>query len=391
VKLIFAVDSIFAPLTGIGRYAWELAQGLAQEKADIRYFSYGRFVANPTLSTALTSPQTDNAAPDASLSARLRANMARSGAMVKLYGALSPHVYRWRLRHCEDHLFHSPNYFLPPFDGPSVATIHDLSTLLYPEFHPASRAAFMNAELPKITQRASHLITDSEFVRRQVMAQFSWPAHKVTAIALGVDVRFHPRNALETREVLEGYGLAHGCYTLCVATIEPRKNIERLIQAHLALPEALRLRYPLVLAGSAGWNSEALHQRIEQLQGPGLRYLRYVPQERLHALYAGARLFAFPSIYEGFGLPVLEAMASGVPVLISDSTSLSEVGGTAAWKVNPLDVDAIRDGLAQALQDEPLRAAATVTGLARARELSWERCYQQTRQLYRQLLAKTTS
>lgn len=388
MKLIFAVDSIFPPLTGIGRYAWELAQGLAQapDMADARYFSYGRFVANPTLLAGLAGTQSSSDAPQVSLGARSRARLARSGFMVKLYGAVSPHLYRWRLRHCGDHLFHSPNYFLPPFEGPAVATVHDLSTLLYPEFHPSARATFMNAELPKTLRRACHLITDSEFVRAQVIAQFSWPAHQVTAIALGVDRRFHPRPASETSAVLDAYRLTHGAYTLCVATIEPRKNIERLVQAHQALPEALRLRYPLVLVGAPGWNSEALHRRIKQLQGPGLRYLDYVPQQHLHDLYAGARLFAFVSIYEGFGLPVIEAMASGIPVLISDSGSLSEVGGSAAGKVNPLDVVAIRDGLAQALQDDGWRSEATAAGLASAAELTWARCYQQTTRLYRQLL-----
>ena len=150
----------------------------------------------------------------------------------------------------------------------------------------------------------------------------------------------------------------------------------------MALSEPLRLRYPLVLAGSAGWNSEALHQRIKQLQGPGLYYLNYVPQDHLYALYAGARLFAFPSIYEGFGLPVLEAMASGTPVLISDQASLPEVAAGAAWQVNPLDVDDIRDGLAHALQDESWREQAISAGLARAGKHSWRRCFDQTRAVY---------
>ena len=348
------------------------------------YFSYGRFVANPTL--ALQPASTSNASTSKTpLGARLRTRLAGSRAAVGAYRAVSPGFYQWKLRHHGDYLFHSPNYFLPPFDGAAVATVHDLSTVLYPEFHPATRVAFMNAELPKTLKRATHLVTDSEHVRAQVIEQFAWPADKVTAIALGVDARFHPRPQAVTQPILDLYGLQHGAYVLSVATIEPRKNIERLVQAHLALPQSLRLRYPLVLAGGAGWNSEALHQRIKALQGPGLHYLNYVPQEHLYALYAGARVFAFPSIYEGFGLPVLEAMASGTPVLISDSPSLVEVAGGAAWAVNPLDVDDMHQGLANTLQDDAWRQGAVAAGLRNARELTWERCFEQTRQLYHRL------
>jgi glycosyltransferase involved in cell wall biosynthesis len=387
VKLIFAVDAVFPPLTGIGRYAWELASGLAKsaDAAQVRYFLHGRFVPNPTLAptTAPAAAQRSSAAPRVPLTARLRAALALSPPVVKLYGAITPSLYRWRLRHDADALFHSPNYFLPPFDGPALSTVHDLSTLLYPEFHPAARVAFMNTELPKTLRRATHLITVSEFIRQQIIAQLHWPADKVTSIALGVDARFHPRTEQDTQAVLAHYGLQHGRYTLCVATMEPRKNIARLIAAHQALPEALRLQFPLVLAGSQGWNSEALHRQITSLHGSSLRYLKFVPQEHLYALYAGARLFAFPSIYEGFGLPVLESMASGVPVLMSNAASLPEVGGAAAWQVDPLEVDAIREGLAHCLQDDAWRTRAVPAGLKIAAEHTWERCFAQTQALYR--------
>ena len=387
MKLIFAVDAVFPPLTGIGRYAWELASGLARSAgaAQVRYFLHGRFVPNPTLApiTAPAAANGSSAAPHIPLTARLRAALALSPPVVKLYGAITPSLYRWRLRHDADALFHSPNYFLPPFDGPALSTVHDLSTLLYPEFHPAARVAFMNTELPKTLRRATHLITVSEFIRQQIIAQLHWPTDKVTSIALGVDARFQPHTEQDTQAVLSHYGLEHGRYTLCVATMEPRKNIARLITAHQALPEALRRQFPLVLAGSQGWNSEALHQRITSLKGPTLRYLNFVPQEHLYALYAGARLFAFPSIYEGFGLPVLESMASGVPVLMSNAASLPEVGGAAAWQVDPLEVDAIREGLAHCLQDDAWRARAVPAGLQIAAEHTWERCFAQTQALYR--------
>jgi alpha-1,3-rhamnosyl/mannosyltransferase len=392
VKLIFAVDAIFPPLTGIGRYAWELANGLANsaEADDVKYYLHGRFVPNPTVVSGHEAKQGMTSTGSPPLSARIRARLAQSGAAVRVYSALTPHLHRFRLQRFDDHVFHSPNYFLPPFGGPALATLHDLSTLLYPEFHPGARVTYMNTELPKTLSRATHLVTVSEFIRAEVIKHLSWPEEKITAIGLGVDARFRPRDVQATATVLSTYGLTHGAYTLCVATVEPRKNIERLLEAHQALPEPLRLRYPLVLAGSAGWNSEDLHQRIKQLQGPGLHYLNYVPQDHLYALYAGARLFAFPSIYEGFGLPVLEAMASGTPVLISDRASLPEVAGGAAWQVNPLDVDDIRDGLTHALQDDSWRKQAVIAGLLRASEHSWKRCCEQTRHLYARFANSTS-
>lgn len=386
MKLILTVDSIFHPLTGIGRYTWELARALAQVQPqaedELRYFSHGRFVGNPTLAEP---GQARPAHQSATLASRLRTQLAAIPPVVKLYSAVMPEVFRWRLKRYADHLFHATNFTLPPFDGPAVSTVHDLSTLLYPQFHPEARVAFMNTELPKTLQRATHLITPSQYIRQEVIDQLGWPSDKVTATHLGVDPRFRPQTADSLAPALAPYDLTPGRYCLCVATLEPRKNIAALIQAHAALPAELRLRYPLILAGSSGWNSEALHQQIRRASGPSLRYLDYVPQADLPALYAGARLFAFPSLYEGFGLPVIEAMASGVPVLTSRCSSLTEVAGNAAWLVNPLDTDQIRDGLSQALQDEPWRRQAVAAGLAQASGMTWADCVQKTRQVYERL------
>jgi len=386
MKIILAVDAIHPPLTGIGRYALELARGLRArpDRVDLRYFAFGRWIEDPE--AALAAPS-EPSPPPASRRLSLRARLAAQHWAVVLYRHLTPPLYRVRLRLCRDHLFHSPNYFLPPFGGPSVATIHDLSIQREPRWHPAARVALMEAELPRTLERATHLITDSESVRREVMNEFGWPAERISAIPLGVDPLFHPRAPESLRPILARHGLEPGAYVLCVATIEPRKNLERLLEAHAALPVALRGRFPLVLAGARGWNSEALHARIRAAQARGeVRYLDYVPQGDLPALYAGCALFAFPSLYEGFGLPLLEAMASGVPTISSTCAALTELSAGAALQVEALDTGALAEALRRGLEDEPWRQASIRDGLSRARTFRWETCVERTLACYARVL-----
>lgn len=390
MKLIIAVDAIFPPLTGIGRYALELVRGLqdVQEQGElgqIRYFSHGAWVDAPApglLQQQASGVEPPQPAPSPGLTAWVRTRLARNRHVVSLYATFTQPWFKWRLRGYADYLFHAPNFILPPFAGRSIATIHDLSTVLYPQFHPAARIALMDRMLPQTLQRASHLITVSETVREEIIRHYQWPRERITATPLGVSPAYRPMAELHTRPVLQRHGLEHGAYILCVATLEPRKNIERLIEAFSRLPPMLRQRYPLVLAGAQGWGCETLHDLIRKC---GIRYLRYLPEHELPVLYAGAWLFAFPSIYEGFGLPVLEAMASGVPVLTSNCSSMPEVSAGAGLLVDPLDTDAIRDGLVRGLEDGPWRATAIERGLTRAGQLTWGSCVGRTLDLYRSL------
>lgn len=384
MKLILAVDAIHPPLTGIGRYAVELLRGLRQRTdiESLRYFSLGRWVDDPL--AALDAPASTPIRPPRPT---LRSRLAGNRLAVQLYGQLSPLLYRWRLRGNADALFHSPNFLLPPFAGRSVATIHDLSCLLYPQFHPAARVELMQRLLPQSLRQADHLIVPAESVKRETIEHFGWPAERITAIAHGADPRFRPHTVAELAPLMHAQQLSAGRYTLCVGTIEPRKNLDRLLDAYAALPFALRQHYPLVLAGSRGWNSDTLHQRIASHQAAGwLHYLEYVPEAQLPALYAGAALFVYPSLYEGFGLPILEAMACGVPVITSKVSSMPEVAGDAGRLIDPLDTDALRAALQQALEDPTWRQQAGAASLAQAKRFSWSRAVDETVAVYRRVL-----
>lgn len=379
LEIILGADSISAPLTGIGRYAFELARGLPQcpEVARVRYFSLGRWVQLQQLL------QADEVTAQKAQAKTLRSMLAGNRLAVQAFRMVMPQLQRLRLRHTGQAIYHSPNFFLPPFAGPTVVTVHDLSHHVYPQFHPSARVDYMQRMLPDTLSRASHVITDSQATRQDLITHLGYAPERITSIHLGANPAFRPYTSAELAPVLASWGLQEQGYSLYVGTIEPRKNLDRLLDAYEALPEALRLRYPLVMAGSAGWRSEHTHARMARAASAGwLHYLRYVPQVDLPALYAGARLFVYPSLYEGFGLPVLEAMASGVPVVTSNVSSLPEVAGDVALSVHPEDTASLCSCIAQGLQDSSWRARAITAGVERAALFTWQQCIRQTVDVY---------
>ena len=375
MNIILAVNAIKPPLTGIGRYTWELANRVPGmvDVSSVRFFFGGRWLNN-VHSLLKQSPS----------KLAVQQRLSRSRVAVAAYRLLSPLLLRQRLRPFADHVYHGPNFYLPPCAGPAIATIHDLSVFRYPQFHPPERVDFMQREIRLALSRASFLITDSEFVRQEVIEFFDWPEDKIRAIHLGVGEEYHPRGQAETAGVLQQYDLPYGGYALCVATIEPRKNIEALLSAYEALPLPLRNRYPLVLVGGYGWRSEAIHRRIDQGRQQGwLRYLGYVSEADLPQLFSSARGFVYPSLYEGFGLPVLEAMASGLPVLISNRSSLPEVASGAALIVEAEDVQAMTESIRVLLEDDPWRGEASRRSVEVASRYSWDTTARETVEVYR--------
>ena len=361
IDVAFSVDALGPQLTGIGRYSLELALGLRGSR-DVRQVSYFRgndWLTDPTL--ALNG---DWRAP----AGRMRRNLAH-----------------WRGRFgARKAIVHGPNYFLPSWASGGVITVHDLSVLLYPETHPIERVKDFQLRFKDSLDRSRLIITDSNTVRQELIDTLGIEPERVCSVPLGVDVPSAAAAPIDG--VLNRYQLAPGCYTLCVSTFEPRKRIAQLVAAYEQIPNALRLRYPLVLVGAIGWLNEALNSRISDAESAGwLKRLNFVPDETRDALYRGARLFVYPSVYEGFGLPPLEAMAHGIPTIIGDAATLVEVTKGAALVVCADDCEGFAELIASVLQDETLRSIASENGRQVACEYTWAKCLASTVAVYKRL------
>ncbi|CQI89618.1 glycosyltransferase family 4 protein [Yersinia rohdei] len=378
MKVVFGTDSIKYPLTGIGRYTYELAKEL-ERSSDISelLFLSGRRVSQSIPELALKEEQ----------NAKIRSFAKNSLFLSELYRHVSPWLKKIALNKYNDFIFHSPNFYLPPKVDRAVATFHDLSIFTWPQCHPEDRVRYMRKELLLTLKRAKVLITDSDFTRTELAEYFDYPIEKIVTAPLASSGDFYPRNYSTLQSLMTKLGLTAGQYTLFTGTIEPRKNITTLLDAYERLPLDLRSRFPLVICGFSGWNSESIHRRFELATQQGwLLYLGYLSAEELPLLFSGARTFLFPSLYEGFGLPVLEAMASGVPVVCSNAASLPEVLGDSGLMCDALDVDGLRSAIIQSLEDENWRNKAIEMGLIRAGTFSWQRCAQETIKAYQQVL-----
>lgn len=286
-------------------------------------------------------------------------------------------------------LYHEPNYVAMPYDGPTVLTVCDMSCFDLPETHPAERIAIMQRDFPASLKRADQVIVISEATRVALKRWFDVPDARITTTYLAADARYTQVSLAQQVTDLAPLGLQPGGYVLCVGTLEPRKNLSTLFEAYAGLPKPLRKRFPLVVVGMKGWHTDAVLRSAEQLLQAGeLRFPGYVADALMPSVYAGAAAFCYPSRYEGFGLPVLEAMACGAPVLTTTATSLPEVAGDAGLLVDPDDVHGMRLGLARVLEDSALAQSMRERGLQRAAQFSWARCATETMAVYQDVLRR---
>jgi glycosyltransferase involved in cell wall biosynthesis len=287
-------------------------------------------------------------------------------------------------------LFHSPDFTLPPVrrGTRTLLTVHDLSYVRDPDSTAPVLRDYLGVVVPRSVARADHILADSAATRADLIELYQTPPEKISVLYCGIHAAFRPvRDPQTLAAVRARYGLGSAPFILAVSTLQPRKNYARLIQAFARLPDQ---GVHLVMAGGKGWLSDKIFSEVERLHlRERVIFPGFVADDDLPALYSAARLLAYPSLYEGFGLPMLEAMACGTPVVASTASCLPEVAGDAARLVSPTDVEALGAALDQVLTDEALRRDLVEKGQARAGKFSWQNSAGQLLAIYRELVQRT--
>lgn len=365
-----------APRTGIGHYVTELACALAnREELKLQYFNGWGW---------------QNDLPTAPMP-----GYSRWSGLVK---RCLPGAYQWRrriqqqrfnagLRQQPVALYHEPSLWPLAFDGPMVMTVHDLAHVHYPQTQPLDRLREIERCAPLGIQCAARILVDSAFVAEELRAHYAVAADRIVVAPLGYAQRFKPRSVAELQQPLAVLGLQPNSYLLCVGTLEPRKNLQLALRAHARLASGIRKRYPLVLIGMAGWRTDEFAAELQHAMASGyVRSLGYLADEQVAQVLAGASLLIFPSLYEGFGLPVLEAMASGIPVVLTRAAALPEVAGAAGTYIDAEDAEDCAAAVTQLLEDQSHWQRCQTLGLERAQAFSWTHCAEITATVYREVI-----
>jgi len=286
-------------------------------------------------------------------------------------------------------LFHATNYVAPEFTGPSVVTVYDMSHLRYPETHPTERIDWFAERFESTVQNARQVITISEFSKKEITELLGISSDKISIIPPGVSSDFRPLQAKEIMEKLRLWSLKPKGYLLTVGTLEPRKNLTKLIKAFELLPNNVKVEFPLVVVGMSGWKEESIIQEMESLIKRGqLMLLGYLSNKDLAIIYSGARAFVYLSLYEGFGMPPLEAMACGAPVVVSNRASLPEVVGQAGVLVDPDDIESVALTLESLIDDVQKCSNMVEMGLRQAAKFTWQACAEKTYGVYQRALSQ---
>ena len=348
--------TLLAPLTGIGNYVHTMSSQIKKLRPefDCSYF-YGYY------SKKLKLENQDNALYSSSTNF-----IRKMPAVASFARAARDSLARLQLRKYD--LYFEPNHIPLNIRAKKiVTTIHDFSLVLHPNWHPKDRADYFARNFLKKIHKSNVIITLSDFIRNKTLELLKDYRGEIVTIPLGYDKElFNTRNESKTDIDLPEK------FILFVGSIEPRKNLKRLLQAYMQLPENVKKDYKLLIAGFQGWKNKDIMDLSRKADGQ-VEYLGYVSNENLAALYRKASCFVYPSLYEGFGLPPLEAMASGCAVVVSNVASLPEVCGNAVCYVDPASVDSIAGGLYDVLTNESLRNDYMAKGLERAELFSWEK------------------
>lgn len=366
MKYKILVDSLalLGSLTGIGRYNYEIIKYLSNLNSyDLSYF-YGYISKN--LVHAKQNTQLKS----------IRHLITKNYILKSLVRKISFQITTFFSPKYD--LYWQPNFIpIPSIKAKkTVVSVHDFSWEYYPEFHPKERIEYFKSHFYHSIQCCDHIITGSHYTKQEIIERTKISAEKITVIYHGIDHNiFFPRPKHKQNQ--------H--FILAVGSIEPRKNLKNLLLAYNLLDESLKKEYHLILVGAEGWKNQDIMELITTMQ-PFVSYSGFVDDKTLAQLYSDATLFIYPSFYEGFGIPPLEAMASGTPVISSNASTLPEVCADAAYYIEPNDIEAITAAMNLFLKNPSLQDEYIQKGLIRSKHFSWKKSGEEHNDLFKSLL-----
>ncbi len=378
-KILIDSLALLSPFTGIGRYTYENASQISLLKKDEFecYYFYG-YVSRKLVSN-------DHLTPVDSFVKQIKSLIVKNGLIKKIARKIL--LLYGRLIQKEYDLYWQPNFI--PLEGIKakkiVSTVHDFSFYLQPEWHPSERLDYFNKHFWSQVKQSDWLITGSNFSKQEIIEYLEFDANKITVIYHGVD---HDLYKLYHKDQLEEFKRRQNLpdkFILFVGSIEPRKNLLTLLKACAQLNENKVDNIPLVLVGFKGWENDEIMQIINQNK-KNIIYLGYLSDIELAYIYNLAQVFVYPTLYEGFGIPPLEAMACGTPVITSDTASLPEVGGDAVLYVDPYDINDISQKLDLLLSSQTMQKDLIEKGLRRAKDFTWEKAAKEHIKVFEKVL-----
>jgi glycosyltransferase involved in cell wall biosynthesis len=360
--------------TGVGHYTFELARALAALSPAHRLE-----LISPTPFAEIVADQVKSIP-------NLHLVNPRTNAITRRWWGIGLPRY---VRRAALDVFHGTNFEVPLWNrNRTVATIHDLSVFLHPDKHEKQIARRARRRLPIMLRAAAMIITPTETVKREICERFKVDPNQVTVTPEAPRQNFQPLPAVDCAPIIRRLGIDEN-FILFVGTIEPRKNLLTLVRAFDQILRHTTERPQLVVAGGEGWLTDELHHFVRQANfGDRLRMTGYLDDQDLRALYSACKVFVYPSLYEGFGLPPLEAMACGAPVIASRIPSLSEVLENNARFVEPLDEIALATAISELLANETERSRLSAPGLKHAAKFSWDKTARLTMEVYERVLRK---
>jgi glycosyltransferase involved in cell wall biosynthesis len=385
VRVLFNGVTLLKPRTGIAHAAANLHAALAERyPADTFWLYPGPTAAR--LAARFFKPASQPSGGSGKKPNPLKRLARRALGAVGRFGYAAHFQSAARLGRFD--LYHEPNFVPFRTNLPLVVTIFDLSVLLFPEWHPAERVKAHEATYRRGVDLADHVIVGTEAVRAEAQQHLGLPSQRVTAMLCGVGPQFRPQSPDAIAAIRAKHNLPSR-YTLYVGTIEPRKNIAMLLRAFCDLPSVLRAACPLVLAGGWGWKADAECELFHsEAKHKGAIHIGYLPDADLPALYGGADALLYPSFYEGFGMPPIEAMACGTAALTSTADAVREAVGTHALTLDALDFFGWRDALARIARDPGFLADYRRCGPAHAATFTWDTCARRVYSVYRKVLGQ---